>query len=160
MNPFFQFNDIDCLNAVRSAGLLGLDVPTTLQKTDRFLPELFGKMGVYFLFKGDDVVYVGQSKNILRRVGDHTETKDFDSFGYIVCPVLFGYDGPNIKEKQIASRQNSFCLDILESYYIDLLSPPLNKGRGGKNTRVMYFPELRDHLYKRCSDLVDGESCA
>lgn len=40
--------------------------------------------GVYFLFSGDDLIYVGQSVNILSRLLEHTG-KGFDSFTYILC---------------------------------------------------------------------------
>ena len=43
------------------------------------------KIGVYFLVRGNSVVYVGQSINILRRVEEHRRTKAFDSFAYIIC---------------------------------------------------------------------------
>jgi hypothetical protein len=43
------------------------------------------KIGIYFLVRGNSVVYVGQSINILRRVEEHRRTKAFDSFAYIIC---------------------------------------------------------------------------
>ena len=41
-------------------------------------------LGVYFLMRGDEVVYVGSSKNVVGRVSDHRGDKDFDSVSYIV----------------------------------------------------------------------------
>ena len=69
-----------------------------------------GSSGVYFLIKGDRVVYVGQSVNIFARISSHVQSKDFDSYAYVSCPI----------DK----------LDILESLYIHTLSPPLQ----GKNS--------------------------
>jgi len=69
-----------------------------------------GSSGVYFLIKGDRVVYVGQSVNVFLRIASHVQHKDFDSYAYISCP----------RDK----------LDILESLYIHTLSPPLQ----GKNS--------------------------
>lgn len=40
------------------------------------------KLGVYFLFSGTDVVYIGSSRNVLQRVGQHLD-KDFDSVQWI-----------------------------------------------------------------------------
>lgn len=40
---------------------------------------------VYFLYKGDEIVYVGQTNNLLRRVASHFGFKDFDHFSYIAC---------------------------------------------------------------------------
>lgn len=41
-------------------------------------------IGIYFLLKGDVVVYVGQSMNVEKRVTAHRD-KDFDSFRVIPC---------------------------------------------------------------------------
>jgi len=62
--------------------------------------------GVYFLIKGNRVVYVGQSMNVHSRIPSHTITKDFDSVTVISCD----------KDQ----------LDVLESLYIYMLDPPLN----------------------------------
>jgi hypothetical protein len=44
--------------------------------------------GVYFLFDGLELVYVGQSLNLHRRVISHVEqgVKKFDRFSFLVCP--------------------------------------------------------------------------
>lgn len=66
------------------------------------------KSGVYMLFKGNSLVYIGQSKNVLARVGQHvTEgVKEFDGASFVPCqPEL---------------------MDALESTLIHLLRPPLN----------------------------------
>ena len=39
--------------------------------------------GIYFLFDGSTLVYIGQSENIFKRVPIHLETKQFDSWNYI-----------------------------------------------------------------------------
>lgn len=39
---------------------------------------------VYFLIKGGEIVYIGQSNEILTRVNVHRRDKDFDSFSYII----------------------------------------------------------------------------
>lgn len=38
---------------------------------------------VYFLMRGDIVVYVGMSTRLLSRINDHAANKDFDSIAYI-----------------------------------------------------------------------------
>ena len=43
------------------------------------------KIGVYFLFNENEIVYIGQSINILNRVGTHTQSKTFNSWNYISC---------------------------------------------------------------------------
>lgn len=41
--------------------------------------------GVYFLIKNEEVVYVGQSVEFLRRIHEHYGKVDFDSFSFIEC---------------------------------------------------------------------------
>jgi hypothetical protein len=52
------------------------------------LVELFRKCGsgVYFLCKGEDVVYVGQAQEIMARVGAHVSFKEFDRVYYTPVP--------------------------------------------------------------------------
>lgn len=78
-----------------------------------YLPRIAiegGSVGVYFLFKGDECVYVGQSTNVHARVREHRQarngTKDFDSYSWI--PV------------------DPDQLTAIELYYIDQIHPPLN----------------------------------
>lgn len=61
--------------------------------------------GVYFLIKGNEVVYVGQSVHIPSRICGHSD-KDFDRYAYVPCPPE--------------------ALDQLESLYIHVLRPKLN----------------------------------
>lgn len=39
--------------------------------------------GIYFLFDGNTLVYIGQSENIFETVPVHLKTKQFDSWNYI-----------------------------------------------------------------------------
>lgn len=42
--------------------------------------------GIYFLIRKDQIVYVGQSKNVLRRVARHADDgKEFDHFSVAPC---------------------------------------------------------------------------
>ncbi|KXS55166.1 MAG: prophage regulatory protein [Marinobacter sp. T13-3] len=83
--------------------------------------------GVYFLVKGGEVVYVGQSTSVYSRVTTHYASKDFDFWSYIPC------------EKE--------GLDILESLYIHFLQPKLN-GKTGQ-TDQLSAPISLDDLLKR-----------
>ena len=40
---------------------------------------------VYFLFQGDELVYIGQTVNLLARVASHFGRKGFDHFSHIIC---------------------------------------------------------------------------
>ncbi|WP_208324740.1 hypothetical protein [Modicisalibacter xianhensis] len=62
--------------------------------------------GVYFLIKDNQVVYVGQSVNVMNRVRVHSKDRDFDSYAIILVDTAY--------------------LDIVESLYIHLLNPPQN----------------------------------
>ena len=44
-----------------------------------------GTRGIYFLIKGRNVVYVGQSENCEHRINSHANDKDFDR--YFIFPV-------------------------------------------------------------------------
>lgn len=66
--------------------------------------------GVYFLYKGSCLQYIGQSISILNRIRSHREDKDFDKVFYI--PV---------------SEED---LDHVETHLINKYKPPLNKKDG------------------------------
>lgn len=66
--------------------------------------------GVYFLFRGSELIYVGQSVNILARITQHAE-KAYDSVRFVRCPP--------------------HALNDVEGFFIRLLEPPMNKSRHG-----------------------------
>lgn len=76
--------------------------------------------GVYFLFQGDQIVYVGQTRSIAERIGQHIKTKAFDSFAWIEVP----------KDR----------LEAVERAYINSLRPPLNKTTSGTVRLVHRMP--------------------
>lgn len=65
-----------------------------------------GYPGVYFLLSGDEIIYVGQSRNVYARVHDHRRTVQFDRWAFIAC------DNDQLLE--------------LEKHYIDVFQPKLN----------------------------------
>lgn len=73
--------------------------------------------GVYFLVFEGRIVYVGQSLNVLARIGQHADKKKFDAVAIMPC----------------APRH----LDVIESLYIHMLRPPLN----GRANTCSYQPE-------------------
>lgn len=58
----------------------------TMQHIIEVRREAYRVSGVYFLFKGDDLLYIGQSKNLMRRLGDHASQINFDSYAIFPCP--------------------------------------------------------------------------
>jgi len=39
--------------------------------------------GIYFLFNGDQLIYIGQTKSALRRMSSHQSSKGFDSIVFV-----------------------------------------------------------------------------
>lgn len=80
--------------------------------------------GVYFLLREREVVYVGQSVDVLHRIARHRrEGKAFDSFAYIECPVD--------------------DLDRLEALYIKAFVPRENLALGSHRERRRLLDECR-----------------
>lgn len=63
---------------------------------------------IYFLFDGEELVYVGQTTNIYQRIGVHMKKKTFDSFSKIKV---------DLSQKE---------LDLLETHYILNFKPKYN----------------------------------
>jgi hypothetical protein len=85
------------------------------------------KIGIYFLFSGSNLQYVGQSSNVFLRVASHERAKaiPFDHWTFI----------PASLEKD---------LDYIEADYIRTHQPPFNRGlrnRRPKNTAVAAGPD-------------------
>lgn len=78
--------------------------------------------GVYFLLRGENVIYVGQSVDVLHRIARHRrEGRMFDAFAYIECVAA--------------------DLDRLESSYIKALVPEENWSFG--NSTQLTRPQVR-----------------
>ncbi len=71
------------------------------------LKKNFMISGVYFLFDENEIVYIGQSRNIYRRINHHTRFK-WGSFSFIEAK-----EGRESRE--------------LEKHYIDKFKPKYNK---------------------------------
>lgn len=71
--------------------------------------------GIYFLLKGMEVIYIGQSVDLLHRIARHRrEGREFDGYAHIICPP----------ER----------LDELEAQYIAAFAPIGNVTFGNKST--------------------------
>lgn len=112
--------------------------------------------GVYLLIKNEEIVYVGQSINVDRRVKDHATHKSFDRVALVPCQ----------REKLIP----------LEADYIRVFNPRLNIVRpmGGDwveiddfvfsiNTRIQGSEKLTEKALLETNDLmvldILGERC-
>lgn len=65
--------------------------------------------GIYFLFRDDELQYIGKSINVLQRLGNHMKDKDFNRVFFL--PVV----------------ADSNLLEYIEMRFIDFYKPPLNK---------------------------------
>lgn len=84
--------------------------PVPKNKNESNLPN---KPGIYFLFRGNNVAYVGQSSNLRNRV---TEGHHVLEIGDLVSCLTCDYS----------------MLDFAESYYIGICQPKLNFGKNAK----------------------------
>lgn len=110
-----QFSDM-----CRSIGMKTLATKQTIVAASLNLTDL---SGIYFLIRNGEIIYIGQSTCVFRRVYDHLWAKKiFDSFSYIQC-----------EEKM---------LDKLESLYIHFYQPPEN----GRNHGFVCAPLRIDQL--------------
>lgn len=87
--------------------------------------------GIYFLIQNNNIVYVGQSSELIHRISNHEKDRKiiFDGYSYIKCP------------KEI--------LDDLEAYYIYTFKPKYNsvlpknkyfKSIGQLKREIFYLP--------------------
>lgn len=98
--------------------------------------------GVYFLFKGYELVYVGATANILRRIGDHLRDKEFDTFAYVeVEPAR---------------------LNMVEQIYLMAFKPAMNKFHGlhqnGHPRAMMQIANALREKSNQASGASDGFS--
>lgn len=80
-------------------------------------------VGVYFLIKDGEVIYVGQSINVQERLSKHVmQGKVFDQYTIVECDVDE--------------------LDLIESYYIHLFRPRQNGYRNGEIASPFSYQRL------------------
>lgn len=90
-------------------------------------------------------MYVGQSVNILKRIGDHMNTKDFDGYSY----------------EEIEGNLDEYEAELIIKY-----NPPLNKSLPPSNryTQINVLHSIRDGAtpvwmdYYRTEDLISYSS--
>jgi hypothetical protein len=101
----------------------------------RDIPELMelhggAEPGVYFLVKGEEVVYVGQSISPLNRIGTHTANrgKSFDRVFIVPVPCEL--------------------LDKVEGAMIRWLNPPLNRGISPRRVQPGDDEQVIEYVYR------------
>ncbi len=63
----------------------GVSTSEQREKYKSWLKKQKIKIGIYFLYKDNKIVYVGQSVNIEDRIKAHFGNKDFNSYDYELC---------------------------------------------------------------------------
>lgn len=69
---------------------------------------------IYYLFKGEEIVYVGSTANIYSRIAKHIKTKDFDSFTY---RKVTNKDIFEVEAREIIKHQPKLNLTLPASIY-------------------------------------------
>lgn len=83
------------------------------------------KIGIYFLIRNNDIVYIGQTKKGIERITKHFKNKDFDSYYFYSCDLKH--------------------LDILEALNIMFYKPKYNKSL---NDNFFTFNSIKNILKK------------
>lgn len=126
-----------------------------LLEQDKIPVELLDGNYVYALWKDDEIVYIGKTNHLQRRVKTHQSNKDFDEYSYFEC-------------------ENYLEMDSLESALILELKPRYNKmlGSGFESLRRLrerirkinddykydpryYVNRIRDKLEETDIEIVD-----
>lgn len=97
------------------------NIPECLLK---FLKNNSNILGVYRLYKDNEIIYIGKSVNIKSRISQHIKDKEIDSYDY--CEFA-----------------NESDMNIYELYYIDKFKPRLNKDCKTKQTTTIKLDEVK-----------------
>ena len=49
--------------------------------------SIYNGPAVYFLWLGEEIIYIGQARKLLTRIGEHARRKNFDSVSYVPCLI-------------------------------------------------------------------------
>lgn len=104
-----------------------------INNLDKHSFEVFS--GVYFLFREGVVVYIGESTNVLKRIGEH-EDKSFDEYSYVKTP----------KNK----------LKVEEKKYIKMYSPLYNITHNSKEITPLIVIEFPAKLAEKEILIFEG----
>lgn len=106
----------------------------------RSVPISYPLRGVYFLIDGEEIVYVGRTPNVFRRVGEHLGRAPRER--YYLLPL-----GPDVSDTE---------LGWLERRYIDRFKPRLNIQKGfHENIEIPTGPRSTNAV-KRALELVNA----
>jgi len=95
------------------------------------------KIGIYFLFKNDELVYIGKTTKGLNRIMTHLECKEFDSYSFHSCT-----------EREL----NSLEIELIKRY-----RPSLNKthNKGSLEHRQKFVTRMHTMLQKDIKEHIE-----
>lgn len=108
--------------------------------------------GIYFLIEGDEIVYVGQSRDILARIGVHHREgeKVFSTFFYIRCEVAAMADLEADYIVSLAPRYNT-TIPVNTKWTIASLL------RRRTHEAGIHFNDVKRYIRERKISLVDEQ---
>lgn len=98
-----------------------------------------GKYVIYFLYLDGELQYIGQTKNLLRRVQAHAQTKAFDEIG-VAC-----HDG---KARKFDNEERQQYMDYVETVEILNRKPKLNKRQSNEDAYIDFVYGLSENVKK------------
>ena len=109
---------------------------------------------VYILYKNDEIVYVGQTKQLLFRIGNHSKTKDFDQFSYISCESY--EEMMDIETALILELQPKYNHRVGGSYIsVNGFRDKVKEIAGSSYDSSMYINRIRKKLKESDIELVN-----
>ena len=104
---------------------------TSVQTKNSAVVSFSNCSGIYLLHKGYEVIYVGQAKELAKRVADHLnddKRNRWDNFSWFSITPLKDNELPEDSPKKNLSHKS--LLDTLEALLIETLGPERNKKVG------------------------------
>jgi hypothetical protein len=49
--------------------------------------SIYNGPAIYFLWSGEEIIYIGQARRLMTRLGEHARDKRFDSVSFVSCKV-------------------------------------------------------------------------
>jgi len=108
-------------------------------------------IGVYFLYDKDEIIYIGSSLNIIKRINTHRNqsTKlrkrmpfDFDGYSYIYCTPDKRVEVEKYWIKKIKPKYNTYYKEKITKDDIVVIKSQIDKIKHGRKNRV--FEEYAD----------------
>ena len=140
----------DIIKEIQSTNVCDVKQLKKHQLTDDYAR---GVSGVYFLFHGDTLQYVGESSKIYMRIGDHKGAKNipFDRYAIIECEIqqlriiiekinIWQYNPPYNKEFK---REKPYAW-LKKPYHGNHRHVKINKGTYRDMTKKEYEKWLRE----------------